>query len=273
MLGELVGADLGQLELELGKAIAWVGGEGTIRGADVEQVCSVVSEAVIWDLTDAIIARDPDRGLSATLRMLDDAGSGGAHRLLQTIAWQIRQLLELQESLRAGRDAPGSLEARAQAQARRGAPQPPGARARSRTDPRGPQPREPGPESVPSRGAACLRGAGPDAHGGLRRLLQGRAVETPTRRRADPGHEKRRTAKPNGALAGFTRRGSCAGERDDLAGEAAHLRAACRRWMMPLPATRWMRLTVAGSAACAAAASPESIAAFSFLIWVRIMVR
>ena len=108
MLVELVGADLGQLELELGKAIAWVGGEGTIRGADVEQVCSVVSEAVIWDLTDAIIARDPDRGLSATLRMLDDAGSGGAHRLLQTIAWQIRQLLELQESLRAGRDAPGS---------------------------------------------------------------------------------------------------------------------------------------------------------------------
>ena len=108
MLLELVGSDLGQLELELGKAIAWVGGSGAIASADVEAVCSVVSEAVIWDLTDAVISGDPDRGLAAALRMLDDAGSGGAHRLLSTITWQVRELLALQEAIHTGQPPPGS---------------------------------------------------------------------------------------------------------------------------------------------------------------------
>lgn len=108
LLVELVGSDLGQLTLELDKAIAWVGGSGPIRAADIEAVCSVVSEAVVWDLTDAIIQRNPDRGLAAAHRMLDDAGSGGAHRLLLTITWQMRQLLELQDALRRGEEPPGS---------------------------------------------------------------------------------------------------------------------------------------------------------------------
>ncbi len=108
LLVELVGTDLGQLSNEVDKAIAWVGGRGAIAVADVEAVCSVVSEAVVWDLTDAIIQRNVDRGLAAAHRMLDDAGSGGAHRLLLTVTWQMRQLLELQDALRRGAEPPGS---------------------------------------------------------------------------------------------------------------------------------------------------------------------
>ena len=108
MLIELVGNDLSQLKLELDKAINFMGDGGTISAEVVEAVCSVVSEAVVWDLTDAIIGRDPDKGLAAAHRMLEDAGSGGAHRLLSTITWQVRQLLELQDCLRRGEPEPGS---------------------------------------------------------------------------------------------------------------------------------------------------------------------
>ncbi len=108
LLVELVGADLGQLRMELDKAIAFVGGGGRIDRAVVEATASVVAEAVQWDLTDAIVARDPDRGLAATYRMLEDAGasSGGAHRLLALVSWQMRELLTLQESVLRGTPVP-----------------------------------------------------------------------------------------------------------------------------------------------------------------------
>jgi DNA polymerase-3 subunit delta len=107
LLVELVGADLGQLRLELDKAIAYVGGRGRIDRSAIEVTSSVVAEAVQWDLTDAIVARDADRGLAVTYRLLEDDASGGAHRLLALVTWQVRELLVLQDALRRGERPPG----------------------------------------------------------------------------------------------------------------------------------------------------------------------
>lgn len=108
LLVELVGADLGQLGLELDKAVAFIGGQGRIDRRAIEATSSVVAEAVQWDLTDAIVARDADRGLAVTYRMLEDArSSGGAHRLLALVTWQVRELLLLQDALRRGERPPG----------------------------------------------------------------------------------------------------------------------------------------------------------------------
>lgn len=106
LLVELVGADLGRVAGEVEKAIAYVGGKGPIDEGVVEQVCSLVAEAVIWTLTDAVLARDADRALGAMHRLLEDGEP--SHRLLSMVTWQIRQLLELQDAIRKGNPEPGS---------------------------------------------------------------------------------------------------------------------------------------------------------------------
>ncbi len=111
LLVDLVGRELSRLQTEVDKLVNYCGGEGTIGTDAVEAVCSLVAEAVIWELTDAIVARDTDRALSACHRMLDAAGSGGSsHRLLSMVAWQVRQMLSLQSALRARAPLPDSWQ-------------------------------------------------------------------------------------------------------------------------------------------------------------------
>lgn len=106
LLPELVGTDLGTLQGELDKLINYVGGPGnTISVEAVETVCSVVAEAVVWDLTDALLRQDVDRAMAATHRLLEDGQA--SHRLLSTVTWQFRQLLELQEAMQRGGVLPG----------------------------------------------------------------------------------------------------------------------------------------------------------------------
>lgn len=104
LLVERVGADLGRLSNELDKAISYAGGGGTIGEREVEAVTSLVAEAVIWTLTDAVLARDPDRGLAAAHRLLEEGEP--SHRLLSMVTWQIRQLLELQDAMNGAPEAP-----------------------------------------------------------------------------------------------------------------------------------------------------------------------
>ena len=108
LLVQWVGSDLGALQNEVNKLGCHIGGSGRIERHHVELVCSLAAEAVVWELTDAIVARDPDRGLCAAYRMLDQAGSGGEaeHRLMALITWQVRSLLRLQSALRAGGGVP-----------------------------------------------------------------------------------------------------------------------------------------------------------------------
>ena len=95
---ELVGTDLGRIQTEMSKVIAYTGGEGTVGVAEVEAVCSLVAEAAIWDLTDAVVRRDADRALSVAHRMLDTGEA--SHRLIAMIAWQMRQLITVQDCMR-----------------------------------------------------------------------------------------------------------------------------------------------------------------------------
>lgn len=104
LLVERVGADLGRLSAELDKVVTYVGGRGAVGVDDIEEVTSLVAEAVIWSLTDAVLAHDADRGLAAMHRLLEDGEP--SHRLLAMVSWQIRQLLELQDALSG--DAPES---------------------------------------------------------------------------------------------------------------------------------------------------------------------
>lgn len=106
LLQELVGADLGRLQGELDKLINFAGGPGKNIDVDaVEAVCSVVAEAVIWDLTDALLARNVDRALASAHRLLEEGEA--SHRLLSIVTWQFRQLLELQDALQRGGGLPG----------------------------------------------------------------------------------------------------------------------------------------------------------------------
>ena len=64
-LVELTGTNTAQLRMEVDKLVCSVGGEGTIGTQTVEEACSLVAEAIVWELTDAIVARDSVRAMSA----------------------------------------------------------------------------------------------------------------------------------------------------------------------------------------------------------------
>lgn len=106
LLVERVGADLGRLQAEVDKAVAFAGGRGALDEATIEAVTSLVADAVIWTLTDAVLTRDANRGLQATHRLLEEGEA--SHRLLAMVSWQVRQLLELQDSMQRGAPEPAS---------------------------------------------------------------------------------------------------------------------------------------------------------------------
>lgn len=97
-LVELVGRDLGLLERELEKACLFLGGQGVLTDAVLHDVCSLVAEAQIWDLTDGLVSRDADKALEALLRLMEAKEGGESHRLIAMVSWQFRQLITLQEA-------------------------------------------------------------------------------------------------------------------------------------------------------------------------------
>jgi len=100
LLVDFVGADLGRLEGELGKLAAFVGGQGMIDADAVEEVCSLLAEAVVWTLTDAIVQRRTGVAIGVTHRLLE-AGDA-PQKIMGLIDWQLRQLLQLQDCLDRG---------------------------------------------------------------------------------------------------------------------------------------------------------------------------
>ncbi len=107
-LVELTGKNTARLRMEVDKLVCAVGGEGAIGVRVVEDACSLVAEAVVWELTDAIVARDSSRALAACERLLGGGNtSRSTHQLLSMVAWQMRELLSLQEAIRSGTPPPG----------------------------------------------------------------------------------------------------------------------------------------------------------------------
>ncbi len=98
LLVEVVGRDLGRLAGEVDKLVAFTGGRGRISGADVQQVCSALAETVIFELTDAIVRGDAGQALSIVHRLMEEGHAPA--RILPLVAWQVRQLILLQDCLR-----------------------------------------------------------------------------------------------------------------------------------------------------------------------------
>ncbi len=102
-LAELVGPDLWALDNELQKLAAYAEGETVDEGA-VTELVSAAQDAKMWDLTDAVIAGNGRKAVTAMQRMLT---SGEApQKLLVSIARPYRQLALLKDARdrRASRD-------------------------------------------------------------------------------------------------------------------------------------------------------------------------
>lgn len=100
LLVELIGPDLGRLMQEVEKLSLYVGDADRIDADAIHAACSLLAEAVIWDLTAGIATGDAEQALGALHRL----GEGGddPRRLLSMIVWQYRELLKLAELVRAG---------------------------------------------------------------------------------------------------------------------------------------------------------------------------
>jgi len=99
-LVEVVGRDLGQLAGEIDKLVAYVGGSGRIGTEHVEAVCSLLADAVVFDLSDAIVRGQAGLALAIAHRLLEEGHAPA--RVMPLVCWQVRQLLLLQDCLRRG---------------------------------------------------------------------------------------------------------------------------------------------------------------------------
>jgi DNA polymerase-3 subunit delta len=100
LLVSLTGPELLGLRQEVNKLCTFMGGAGAITVEEVDLLCSLVADARLWGLTDAIVARDLDAAIDALGHVFADGGDGEAHRLLSQVAWKLRELLEIQSYLR-----------------------------------------------------------------------------------------------------------------------------------------------------------------------------
>lgn len=98
LLVELVGSDLGIVAREVEKASLFVARGDAIDGQAVEQACSLVAEAEVWDLTAGVVARDPNKALAALHRLLEEGEA--SRRLVALVVWQIRSVLRVAELTR-----------------------------------------------------------------------------------------------------------------------------------------------------------------------------
>lgn len=100
LLQTLHGDDLAALVADVEKCANFVGSGGVITEATVDEVCVSTADADSWGITNGIIARDRNKALEALHRLLEDGEP--PHKLLHGMAWQLRQVLTLQDGLRRG---------------------------------------------------------------------------------------------------------------------------------------------------------------------------
>jgi DNA polymerase-3 subunit delta len=99
MLADFVGPNLRQLDNELEKLSLYARGR-TITPEDVKLLVSDVSEALIWDLTDALSARNGRNAMTALYDLR--RGDINPFQLLTMIARQYRIMVKVKEAMRRG---------------------------------------------------------------------------------------------------------------------------------------------------------------------------
>jgi DNA polymerase-3 subunit delta len=102
LLVDLVGGDLGRIVQEIEKLALYVGDAPKIGTDDVHAACSLLAEAVVWDLTAGIASKNPKRALAALHRMLEDGEP--EHKLMALVVWQLREVLQIGELIGQGRN-------------------------------------------------------------------------------------------------------------------------------------------------------------------------
>ncbi len=100
LLQSLSGTELAILLADLEKCAAFVGASGRVTEKVVEDVCVSTADADTWGITNAILARDKNKALESLHRLLEDGEA--PHKLLGGVAWQLRQVLILQDAVRRG---------------------------------------------------------------------------------------------------------------------------------------------------------------------------
>lgn len=96
MLADFVGTNLRQLDNELDKLAAYADGH-PISDQDVRLLVSDASEALIWDLTDALSQRNGQGAMQALTELR--RGEANAFYLLTMIARQYRLILQVKEAM------------------------------------------------------------------------------------------------------------------------------------------------------------------------------
>lgn len=99
LLCERVGTDLGVVSGEIDKLLSFVDDRMAIERDDVERVIGVSEESSIFDLTDAVGARDAGKALFALRRVLDAGERGGG------ILWRLTQHFHTLMKIRIFREA------------------------------------------------------------------------------------------------------------------------------------------------------------------------
>ncbi len=100
LVAQYTGGELALLHTGVEKCAGFVGEGGVITAAVVEEVCVSTAETEVWALTDALVGRDRAAALAVLHQLLEDGEA--PHKLLANIAWQLRQVLALQDASRRG---------------------------------------------------------------------------------------------------------------------------------------------------------------------------
>ncbi|MBR0090922.1 MAG: DNA polymerase III subunit delta [Lachnospiraceae bacterium] len=90
-----IGGDMAHIEQEIHKILSYTEGKEEITAKDVDRISTGITEARIFDLTDALAERDADKALQQYVRMLEVQEE--PNRILSLITKQFHQLLQVKE--------------------------------------------------------------------------------------------------------------------------------------------------------------------------------
>ncbi len=100
MLVEVVGRNLGTLQQEVGKLATFAGDREQITVEDVTNASSMVAEAVVFDLTTALVAKDAEHTLASLQHLLNEGND--PRYILAMVTWKLRSIVLAADAMRQG---------------------------------------------------------------------------------------------------------------------------------------------------------------------------
>jgi DNA polymerase-3 subunit delta len=100
VLVEVVGRSLGTLAQEVAKLATYAADRREITEKDVAEVSSMVAEAVVFDLTTALVAKDANLTLAALQHLLEEGND--PRYILAMVTWKMRSIVLAADAMRQG---------------------------------------------------------------------------------------------------------------------------------------------------------------------------